>query len=264
MSKIEALRMQVRALEGYHLDTCQGDQTLPFEDGRLNAPLPHGGLKLGALHEFRSDGLEAELAPAVTAFAATVAARILRSREGSRAMGFEPRRLLCARPRTLRPRSCPHHLGRLPEGQRGSGRHGGGFAFARACRRFRRGGNAEPENGAKAGRGGAAVGRDSTSHAAHTLQVFQGRLRPERRCGHPLARVRRAGATPHPALSPWERECAELATPSLLPGGEGQDVGKLRTRPRSALLAARPRILPQRQTGIVDCGGVGWLRRRRH
>ena len=82
MSKLEALRMQVRALEGYHLETCQGDQTLPFEDGRLNAPLPHGALQLGALHEFRSDGLEAELAPAVTAFAATVAARILRIREG--------------------------------------------------------------------------------------------------------------------------------------------------------------------------------------
>ena len=82
MSKLDALRMQVRALEGYHLETCRGDQTLPFEDGRLNAPLPHGGLHLGALHEFRSDGPEAELAPAVTAFAATVAARILRIREG--------------------------------------------------------------------------------------------------------------------------------------------------------------------------------------
>ena len=82
MSKLEALRMQVRALEGYHLETCQGDQTLLFEDCRLNAPLPHGALQLGALHEFRSDGLEAELAPAVTAFAATVAARILCIREG--------------------------------------------------------------------------------------------------------------------------------------------------------------------------------------
>ncbi|MGA9264976.1 MAG: hypothetical protein WBV79_00790, partial [Rhodomicrobium sp.] len=61
---------------------CQGDQILPFEDSRLNTPLPHGGLKLGALHEFLSDGLEAELAPAVTAFVATAAARILRIREG--------------------------------------------------------------------------------------------------------------------------------------------------------------------------------------
>ena len=82
MSKLEALRMQVVALEGRHMETCQGDQILPFEDSRLNTPLPHGGLKLGALHEFLSDGLEAELAPAVTAFVATAAARILRIREG--------------------------------------------------------------------------------------------------------------------------------------------------------------------------------------
>ena len=82
MSKLEALRKQIRALEGHHLETCLGDQVLPFEDSRLNAPFPHGGLQLGALHEFRSDGLEAELAPAVTAFAATLAARILRKREG--------------------------------------------------------------------------------------------------------------------------------------------------------------------------------------
>ena len=82
MSKLEALRMQVLALEGRHMETCEGDQILPFEDSRLNTPLPHGGLKLGALHEFLSDGLEAELAPAVTAFVATAAARILRIREG--------------------------------------------------------------------------------------------------------------------------------------------------------------------------------------
>ena len=183
-------------------------------------------------------------------------------------MGFEPRRLLSAGPHPLWPRRSAHRLGRLPEGRRGSGRHGGGSAFARACRHCRRGGNAEPEDGAKAGRGGAAVGRDSASPAAPALQVFQRGFRPERRCGHPLARERRAGATPHPALSPWERECAEPATPSLLPGGEGQDEGMHfrddATRPRTAPLAARPRILPQRQTGIVDCGGVGWLRRRRH
>ncbi len=82
MSKLEALRMQIQALEGRYLETRPDDQTLPFEDGWLNAPLPYGGLQLGALHEFRSDGLEAELAPAVTAFAATMAARILRTKEG--------------------------------------------------------------------------------------------------------------------------------------------------------------------------------------
>ena len=101
MSKLEALRMQVRALEGHHLETCLGDQVLPFEDSRLNAPLPHGGLMLGTLHEFRSDGLEAELSPAVTAFAATVAARILRKREGyalwapSRADCYPPGLIRC-------------------------------------------------------------------------------------------------------------------------------------------------------------------------
>jgi protein ImuA len=82
MGKLEALRMQIRALEGRYVETGQGDQILPFEDSRLNTPLPHSGLKLGALHEFLSDGLEAELAPAVTAFVATATARILRIREG--------------------------------------------------------------------------------------------------------------------------------------------------------------------------------------
>jgi hypothetical protein len=73
--------MQVRLLEGHHLEMAD-NSAAPFADGRLNAPLPWGGLPLGALHEFRAGGLEAELAPAVTAFAATVAAGILKSREG--------------------------------------------------------------------------------------------------------------------------------------------------------------------------------------
>ena len=82
MNKLEALRMHVRALEGHHLETSEGGRFLPFPDRRLNAPLPKGGLPLGALHEFVSDGLEAELSPAVTAFAATAAAMISRAREG--------------------------------------------------------------------------------------------------------------------------------------------------------------------------------------
>ena len=83
MSKLEALRMQIRALEGHNLEPgSSGGRLLPFEDGRLNAALPHGGLQLGALHEICSDGLEAEFSPAATAFAATLAARILRLREG--------------------------------------------------------------------------------------------------------------------------------------------------------------------------------------
>jgi hypothetical protein len=82
MNTLDALRMQVRLLEGHHLETPGSGRVLPFADGRLNAPFPGGGLQLGALHEFRPDGMEAELAPAVTAFTATVAAGILKSREG--------------------------------------------------------------------------------------------------------------------------------------------------------------------------------------
>jgi hypothetical protein len=78
--KLEALRQQVRAIEGH----CFGraNRVLPFVDMRLNAPLPGGGLQLGALHEFCAGGLEGELAPALTAFTAMVAAHILRSQEG--------------------------------------------------------------------------------------------------------------------------------------------------------------------------------------
>jgi protein ImuA len=83
MNKLEALRMQVRALEGHHLETPEDGLALPFADARLNAPLPRGGLRLDALHEFTAPGLEGELAPAVTGFAATVAASILRSRGGA-------------------------------------------------------------------------------------------------------------------------------------------------------------------------------------
>ncbi|MFZ1107115.1 MAG: hypothetical protein WAN43_02030 [Rhodomicrobium sp.] len=82
MNKLEALRMQVRALEGHRLETAEDGGVLPFADARLNAPFPRGGLQLGALHEFTALGLEAELAPAVTGFAATIAAGILRSRGG--------------------------------------------------------------------------------------------------------------------------------------------------------------------------------------
>jgi hypothetical protein len=74
--------MQVRAIEGHYLDDDQARSVLPFADARLNAPLPGGGLSLGALHEFTANALEAELAPSVTAFAATVLAAHLRARGG--------------------------------------------------------------------------------------------------------------------------------------------------------------------------------------
>ncbi len=77
--KLEALRMQIRALGGHNLETSEDRRILPFGDKHLNFPLPKGGLQLGALHEFTADGLEAELAPAVTAFAAMVASNILHS-----------------------------------------------------------------------------------------------------------------------------------------------------------------------------------------
>ncbi|MGO9486225.1 MAG: ImuA family protein [Rhodomicrobium sp.] len=79
-SKLETLRLQIRALEGHRLEAnaC----VLPFADARLNAPLPGRGLALGALHEFCAGGLEGELAPAVTAFAAAVAAEVLRAHDG--------------------------------------------------------------------------------------------------------------------------------------------------------------------------------------
>ncbi|MGO8955492.1 MAG: ImuA family protein [Rhodomicrobium sp.] len=79
-SKLEALRLQIRALEGHRLETPA--RVLPFGCRQLNAPLPQGGLQLGALHEFCAGGLEGELAPAVTAFAATAAAQILRRQDG--------------------------------------------------------------------------------------------------------------------------------------------------------------------------------------
>ena len=124
----------------------------------MNTPLPHGGLKLGALHEFLSDGLEAELAPAVTAFAATAAARILRIREGyalwalSRAdcyapglarFGLEPSRIVW-----VECRKDAEVLGVMEEA-----------LHSRAlCRRYRRDGNAELEDGPEARRRGAPIG----------------------------------------------------------------------------------------------------------
>jgi len=79
---LEALRMQVRAIEGHYLAEGEARAVLPFADARLNAALPGGGLALGALHEFVADALEAELSPSVTAFAATVLAARLAKRGG--------------------------------------------------------------------------------------------------------------------------------------------------------------------------------------
>ncbi len=234
MSKLEALRMQVRALEGYHLEPCLGDQTLPFEDERMNAPLPHGGLQLGALHEFRSDGLEAELAPAMTAFAATVAARILRIREGyalwasSRTdcyppgltrFGLDAQRIvwvdcrkddeiLSVMEEALHSRALATVLGEaaalsLKTARRleAAARQSGVTALLLRRPLFK---------SSKAGSGpsGAAATRWCVSAVPHR---------------HPgTSRFSR-----HAPLSPWETEHAELATSSLLPRGEGQDEGRV-------------------------------------
>src|SRR5271165_5035116 len=71
--KLEALRHQIRALESQTLPAA-GSGVLPFADSRLNAPLPRGGLQPGALHEICAEGLETEMASAMTAFAAMLAA----------------------------------------------------------------------------------------------------------------------------------------------------------------------------------------------
>jgi hypothetical protein len=81
-SKLEALRMQIRALEGHSLEASRQSRPVPFADWRLNAPLPQGGLEAAALHEFCAGTGESESAAAATAFAATAAARILRGQDG--------------------------------------------------------------------------------------------------------------------------------------------------------------------------------------
>ncbi len=190
MSKLEALRMQVRALEGYHFETCLGDQVLPFDDCRLNAPLPHGGLQAWRTSRVPIGWAGGRTFACGDGVCGNGGGQDFAKAGRLCAMGFEPSRLLCARPHPLRPRPRPHRLGRLPEGRRGFGRHGRGPTFAGADRRCRRGRSVEPEDGAKAGRGGAAVGRDGASPAAASFQILEGRLWPERGCGHPLASER--------------------------------------------------------------------------
>jgi hypothetical protein len=79
-SKLEALKLQIRALEGHRLEIP--GRIMPLTEAALNAPLPGGGFKLGALHEFCAGGIEGELVPAATAFAAMIAAQISRKQDG--------------------------------------------------------------------------------------------------------------------------------------------------------------------------------------
>jgi hypothetical protein len=81
-SKLEALRMQIRALESHSLEASRQSRSVRFTDSRLNAPLPRGGLEAAALHEFCAGPGESESAAAATAFAAIAAAQILRGQDG--------------------------------------------------------------------------------------------------------------------------------------------------------------------------------------
>jgi protein ImuA len=81
-SKLDALRKQIRALEGHSLESSRQFLTVPFADRRLNVPLPRGGLETAALHEFCAGSGESESAAAVTAFTLAAAALILRGRDG--------------------------------------------------------------------------------------------------------------------------------------------------------------------------------------
>src|SRR5262249_44591368 len=81
-SKLEPLRMQIRALEGHSLEASRQSRPVAFASWQLNAPLPRGGLEAAALHEFYAGPGESESATAATAFAAIAAAQILRGQDG--------------------------------------------------------------------------------------------------------------------------------------------------------------------------------------
>jgi protein ImuA len=84
---------------------------LPFNDPRVDACLPGGGLPLGQLHEIGAAGLEAETAALPTAFIALLLTRIAPARPvfwiapcsdlhppGLLSYGFDPNRLVLVRP----------------------------------------------------------------------------------------------------------------------------------------------------------------------
>jgi protein ImuA len=84
---------------------------LPFDDPRVDACLPGGGLPLGQLHEIGAAGLDAETAALPTAFIAALLARIAPDKPvfwiapsadlhppGLLPYGFDPNRLILVRP----------------------------------------------------------------------------------------------------------------------------------------------------------------------
>lgn len=85
--------------------------SLPFNDPRVDACLPGGGLPLGQLHEIGAAGLDAETAALPTAFIAVLLARIAPARPvfwiapvsdlhppGLLPYGLDPNRLMLVRP----------------------------------------------------------------------------------------------------------------------------------------------------------------------
>src|SRR5579862_4211549 len=84
---------------------------LPFDDPRVDACLPGGGLPLGQLHEIGAAGLDTETAALPTAFIAALLARIAPAKPvfwiapaadlhppGLLPYGFDPNRLVLVRP----------------------------------------------------------------------------------------------------------------------------------------------------------------------
>ena len=93
---------------------------LPFNDPRVDACLPGGGLPLGQLHEVGAAGLDAETAALPTAFIAALLARIAPEKPvfwiapsadlhppGLLPYGFDPNRLVLVRPPRISTRSPP-------------------------------------------------------------------------------------------------------------------------------------------------------------
>ena len=274
-SKLEALRLQIRALEGHRLET--NARVLPFADARLNESLPGGGLALGALHEFCAGGLEGELAPAVTAFAATVAAKVLRKHDGFllwaacqadchapglACLGLDPSRIVwvdCAKEaevlsvmeEALHSRAVPAVLGEagalnLKTARRldAAARQSGGTALL--LRRH----HSKPADARLLGCGAAATRWRVSAVAGGNVKAPSPQSLS--REGRGERRTVSAGIN-LPPLPSRERDGVR---------GELRARSAPRARPRPAALQARPGILPQRQNGIVDCGGVRWRKVR--
>ena len=214
------------------------------------------------------------MAPAVTAFAATVAAKVLRKHDGFLlwaacqadchapgllCLGLDPSRIVwvdCAKEaevlsvmeEALHSRAVPAVLGEA------------GALNLKTARRL---------DAAARQSGGTAL----LLRRHHSKPADAGLLG----CGAAATRWRVSAVPgerpPHPSPLPEGRGSARISrgvnSRVLSPLGERDRVrGDLEARsapgarPRPPALQARPGILPQRQNGIVDCGGVRWRKVR--